>query len=124
VRKANRIRAQTLAQELSCDCLLFRKTEIEPIDQYVGQSGRLQPYSSSRLQPRGCRRNFSRFCLTTPLPLRSLMEEFQSLFYRAFLYRAFLYRAFLLTTARRKCRAAAECTRHDQLLTCKPLSGY
>src|SRR5207244_382622 len=36
VRNANRIRAQTFPQELSCDCLLFRKTGIEPIDQNVG----------------------------------------------------------------------------------------
>ena len=33
-----------------------------------------------------CRRNYlARFRLSTPLPLRSLIEEFQSLFYRALL---------------------------------------
>src|SRR5438477_9076034 len=39
-----------------------------------------------------CRRNdLARFRLSTPLPLRSLIEEFQSLFYRALLLIAIIF---------------------------------
>ena len=49
------------------------------------QSGRLLAYSFSRFQPRAAGENTLPFRVPTFLPLRGLVEEFQSLLYRALL---------------------------------------